>query len=82
MIYKGAPRFTEFHPKDPVWCVTPDLPGCIHRFFDTSPISPAGRYLAVFQMPLQDRRAARGSAGARRAGVQPFIPNICSFRSR
>lgn len=46
-----------------MWCVTPDLPGCIHRFFDTSPISPSGRYLAVFQLPFEDRRPEPGEAG-------------------
>ncbi len=63
MIYDGFPRYTEFHPKVPVWCVTPDRPGCIHRFFDTSPISPSGRYLAVFQMPFEDRQPQPGEYG-------------------
>ncbi len=63
MIFDGFPRYTEFHPKVPVWCVTPDRPGCIHRFFDTSPISPSGRYLAVFQMPFEDRQPKPGEYG-------------------
>ena len=57
------PRYEEFDPQAPVWCVTPDQPGCLHRFFDTSPISPSGRYLAVFQFPFEDRQPRPGEAG-------------------
>lgn len=57
------PRYIEFNPKVPVWCITPDVPGCIHRFFDTSPISPSGRYMAVFQFPFEDRRPLPGEKG-------------------
>lgn len=57
------PRYREFDPCVPVWCVTPDRPGCLHRFFDTSPISPSGRYLAVFQIPFEDRQPEPGEAG-------------------
>ncbi len=46
-LKNSFPRYSEFDPRVPVYCVTPDLNGCIHRFFDTSPISPSGRYLAV-----------------------------------
>ncbi|MCH8539697.1 MAG: hypothetical protein LAT58_02890 [Opitutales bacterium] len=57
------PRYEEYDPKVPVWCVTPDLSGCFHRFFDTSPISPSGRYLAVFRLPFEDRPPEPGEAG-------------------
>ncbi|MCC5839479.1 MAG: hypothetical protein JJT96_05075 [Opitutales bacterium] len=60
---KCFPRYTDFDPKVPVWCVTPDVPGCIHRFFDTAPISPSGRYLAVFQLPFEDRQPEPGETG-------------------
>ena len=63
MIYENFPRYTEFDPMIPVWCVTPDRPGCIHRFFDTSPISPSGRYLAIFQLPFEDRQPLPGEKG-------------------
>jgi hypothetical protein len=49
------PRYTDFDPIVPTYCVTPDLTGVIHRFFDTSPISPSGRYLALTQFPFEDR---------------------------
>jgi len=58
------PRYLEYDPLVPAWCVTPNRPGCLHRFFDTSPISPSGRYLAVFQMPFEDRQPNPGEAGS------------------
>ncbi len=57
------PRYTEFDPAVPVWCVTPELDGCIHRFFDTSAISPSGRYLAAFALPFEDRCPGPGAVG-------------------
>jgi len=57
------PRHEEYSPRVPIWCVTPGRPGCIHRFFDTSPISPSGRYLAVFQLPFEDRLPRPGEPG-------------------
>src|ERR1043165_782219 len=57
------PRYTGYDPLIPVWCITPDVPGCIHRFFDTSPVSPSGRYVAVFQLPFEDRLPEPGEAG-------------------
>lgn len=35
----------------------------IHRFFDTSPFSPSGRYLALFRFPREDRSPQPGEAG-------------------
>jgi len=49
------PRYEEFEPTVPVWCVTPDEGRTIHRFFDTSPFSPSGRYLALTRFPYEDR---------------------------
>jgi hypothetical protein len=60
---KNFPRYEKFSPLVPVWCVTPQRKGCIHRFFDTSPISPSGRYLAVFQLPFEDRQPKPGDTG-------------------
>ena len=54
------PRHEQFNPLVPVWCVTPRQGGCIHRFFDTSPFSPSGRYMAVIRMPFEDHRPAPG----------------------
>lgn len=57
------PQYTEFDPLVPTWCVTPDAGQCLHRFFDTTPISPSGRYLAVFRLPFEDRQGRPGEAG-------------------
>lgn len=54
------PRYTRHDPLVPVWCVTPHAGHCTHRFFDTSPISPSGRYLAVLRLPFEDRLPAPG----------------------
>lgn len=62
-MLSAFPRYEEFSPVVPVWCVTPQSGCCLHRFFDTSPISPSGRYLAVFQMPFEDRQPGPGDAG-------------------
>lgn len=45
------PRYTEYDPKVPVWFVTHDSPCTQHRFFDTSPISPNGDYIALTRFP-------------------------------
>lgn len=37
--------------------------GVIHRFFDTSPISPSGRYLALFRFPDETKTPRAGQAG-------------------
>jgi hypothetical protein len=63
MNLKHFPRYAEFNPLVPVLCVTPKTDRCIHRFFDTSPISPSGRYLAVFRLPFEDRQGRPGEKG-------------------
>ncbi len=35
----------------------------IHRFFDTSPVSPSGKYLALFRVPYEDHSPKPGDAG-------------------
>lgn len=62
-MHDHFPIYRDFDPRVPVYCVTPQRPGCIHRFFDTSPISPSGRYLAVFQLPFEDRLPEPGETG-------------------
>lgn len=37
--------------------------GCIHRFFDTSPISPSGKYIALFRFPDEIHSPRPGSLG-------------------
>ncbi|MBJ6363895.1 hypothetical protein JFN88_22020 [Paenibacillus sp. MAHUQ-46] len=55
IISERFPRYTAYDPLVPVWCLTPNSKGSFHRFFDTSPVSPSGRYVAVLQMPQEER---------------------------
>ncbi|MBD3377679.1 hypothetical protein GF406_21805 [candidate division KSB1 bacterium] len=48
------PRYTKYDPKVPIWCVTPDLDRCIHRFHSSSPFSPSGRYLGLTRLSRED----------------------------
>ncbi len=57
------PQYRDCNPEVPIWCVTPDQSGAIHRFFDTCPISPSGRYLAFFKLPFEDRLPKPGDVG-------------------
>jgi hypothetical protein len=56
------PLYEAFAPRVPVRCVTPGLPGAIHRFYDSAPFSPSGRYLAVTQLPFEDRLPRPGES--------------------
>lgn len=49
------PAYEDFGPSVPVHCVTPDGTGYIHRYYDSSPFSPSGRYFAVTRLPFEDR---------------------------
>lgn len=62
-LHDSFPRYEEFAASIPVWCITPRHSGCMHRFFDTSALSPSGRYLATFQLPFEDRQPEPGEAG-------------------
>lgn len=54
-IHDGFPSYNGYSPHVPVYHLTPNVNGCFHRFFDTSPISPSGRYAAFLQMPDETR---------------------------
>lgn len=54
------PRYTDNDPAAPIWCITPEVDGCFHRFFDTSPISPSGRYVGLTRLPAEDRMPRAG----------------------
>lgn len=62
MLASKFPDYTGFEPRVPVRCVTPGLPGCIHRFYDSSPFSPSGRYMALARLPFEDRLPGPGDA--------------------
>ncbi len=83
-ISEQFPRYTQFDPVVPVWCVTPDEGGCFHRFFDTSPISPSGRYLACLRMPDESRLPRVGESADvvlvdLEAGTQKVVYQTCGW---
>jgi len=49
-ISSNFPKYTEYSPEVPVWCVTPDRGGAFHRFFDTSPFNPSGTKMVLTRM--------------------------------
>jgi len=62
-ISERFPKYEQFDPLVPVWCVTPHEGRVIHRFFDTSPFSPSGRFLALFRLSFEDHLPAPGDVG-------------------
>lgn len=62
IISEQFPRYTDYNPLVPVWCITPNRGGCIHRFFDTSPVSPSGRYAALLRLPQEVQLPEQGEA--------------------
>lgn len=60
VILECAPAIATV-PQVPVYVVPSER--VVHRFFDTSPISPSGRYLALFRLPYADRSPGPGDSG-------------------
>ncbi|MNZ25843.1 hypothetical protein D3C78_430170 [compost metagenome] len=52
--------YKKFSPKVPVYEATPENRAFIHRFYDTSPISPSGRYIAVTEFLFESRSPSAG----------------------
>jgi urease beta subunit len=61
-LFASFPSYTDFEPKIPVVCVTPGDCSAIHRFYDTSPISPSGIYIGLTRFYFEDRLPAPGDA--------------------
>lgn len=55
-------RYEAFSPKGTVYRVCQEPRPTTHRFFDTSPISPSGRYIALCRFPYDDRAITEGDA--------------------
>ncbi len=68
------PRYGKYSPLVPVWCVTPSAWHATHRFFDTSPISPSGRYLAVLRLPFENRLPEPGDVA--HVGVVDLLTGV------
>jgi hypothetical protein len=56
----ALPQYEAHSPKRTAFVVTPHRRGCFHRFFDTSPFSPSGRFVALTQAPFEDHVNAPG----------------------
>src|SRR5688572_29519287 len=60
-FFARFPPSTEFEPRVPMVRIATDR--IIHRFFDTSPISPSGRYVGLFRLPNENRSPEPGQVG-------------------
>jgi hypothetical protein len=60
-FFARFPAATEFETKVPVVRIASGR--IIHRFFDTSPISPSGRYVGLFRLPQEVRTPQPGEVG-------------------
>lgn len=64
----GSPPWFRLFPRDPslearVPVVRIATGRTIHRFFDTSPLSPSGRYAGLFRLPQETQTPQPGEAG-------------------
>lgn len=60
-FFRRFPPATDFEALVPVVRIAAGR--IIHRFFDTSPISPSGRHVALFRLPNEVRPPQPGEAG-------------------
>jgi hypothetical protein len=60
-FFARFPACTEFEGRVPMVRIATGR--IIHRFFDTSPISPSGRYVGLFRLPNENRPPQPGEAG-------------------
>jgi Tol biopolymer transport system component len=70
------PAYAEFEPQVPVHCVTPGATGFIHRYYDSSPFSPSGRYMALTRLPFENRLPKPGDV------AEIFVLDLASGESR
>lgn len=54
------PRYQQYSPEVPVYQISPQGTSAIHRFYDSSPMSPSGRYLTYTEFDFEDRLPAPG----------------------
>ncbi|MFP4381268.1 MAG: hypothetical protein ACLFUS_12270 [Candidatus Sumerlaeia bacterium] len=83
-MFENFPKYTNYDPKVPVWCLTPNEGRCIHRFFDTSPISPSGEFAAVLRLPFEDRLNQAGDAAQvvlinLKTGEEKVVAETCGW---
>ena len=56
------PDYSRFSPSVPARILTPGEGRVMQHFFDKSPISPSGRWIALLRLPYENRRAEPGDA--------------------
>ena len=59
--HKSNPAYKDAKPVVPIKKISTGK--VIHRFHDTSPVSPSGRYVALFRIPFEDHYPEPGDAG-------------------
>jgi len=57
-------RYMDRSPKIPVYQVSSEHTSAIHRFYDTSPISPSGALIAFTEFDFEDRLPVPGDAAS------------------
>lgn len=74
--------FQRYHGPDsahppllPTWIITPGSVSSLHRFFDTSPISPSGTYLAIVRIHVHENRLYKKGDTAEVIVVNLFTGN-------
>jgi hypothetical protein len=60
-FFQRFPACTAFDARVPVIRLAEGK--IIHRFFDTSPISPSGRYVGLFRLPNENQKPQPGQSG-------------------
>jgi Tol biopolymer transport system component len=70
------PAYVDYGPHVPVHCVTPGQTGFIHRYYDSSPFSPSGRYMALTRLPFEDRLPQPGDV------AEIFVVDLASGARR
>lgn len=79
-LSKSFPTYTGFEPSVPVRLVSRPGESAIHRFYDTSPVSPSGRLLALTEFEFEDRLPSPGDEAS--VVVVNLVSGEEVFRSR
>jgi len=61
-VAEPFPEYARFSPQVPVKVLTPHEGRVMQHFFDKSPISPSGKWIALLRLPYEDKRAELGDA--------------------
>lgn len=81
------PQYKDYNPLVPMYCVTPNKGGLMHRFFDTSPFSPSGKYIALFRLLDESKLPQPGDKGEivvidLEEGIERVVAITCGFETQ